>query len=199
MGAVVELKRRDLDGQPLPWLWVERDIGERPADVPRSLGAQPPRPQQMRHQRRRRGFAVRAGDGDAADALALQRPKTEIELRDDLHAGGAGGGQWRGVGWDARRSHDPCSGADPGQIVTTDLDSDARESAQRGDGGAAAVGLLGPVARVYAHVRARQQRRRSDAALAQPDNRHLAAPPGFRYHRTFSVARAIAAHITPSI
>ena len=198
MGAVVQLERRHLDRQPLVAIAAQRDVRERPPDISGRLGAQPRAAQQVRHQCGGRRLAVRARDGDAMRACGGQRAEAEVDLGQDRDPRFACGGErWRlrrhARGDDHRRGR-----AYPRQVVSPDVQ---RHAVERLEGGErlGAVGMVGRVARVHAHARPRQQLGRRHSALPQAHHRDHAVPPRLRNHRTFSVARAIAAHMTPRI
>ena len=196
VGAVVQLEGRDLDREPRIAVAPHGDVGERAADVPRRLGGEPRGAQQMGHQRGRSGLAVRSGDGDRARPRGGERAEAEIDFGQDGDAGSPGGHQWGRLGRDPGR-HDHRGGrADARQVVPPDVEGHAGQRAQVGER-VATVGVVGGVARVHPHAGARQQLRRRHPALPQAHHRDDAVPPRLRNHRTFSVARAIAAHMTP--
>ena len=196
MRAVVQLERRHLDGQPLIALGAERDVGEREADVPRGFGFEASDAQQMRDQGGGRRLAVRAGHRDAAHALRPRGAEAQVDLRNDLSARFPRGFQGRRVRRHAGRDHDAGRGADLRQVVVSHFHLDTGKPAQR-QCGVAGVGMIGRVAGVHARALAREQPRGGDTAVPQPEHGDDAAPPGGGDHRTFNVARAIAAHRKP--
>ena len=155
--AVVQLKRRDLETQPLVALVRHREVGHRPADVPCRRRLQARGAQQMGHQRGRRRLAVGSRDRDAARAglERRQRAEAEIELRDDLDTGVPRGGQHQRIGRHTRRYDHAGRVADLVQIVPSDLDIHPGHALEC-FGRFAGVGMSGRVAGVDPHPFARQ-------------------------------------------
>ena len=194
VGTVVQLERRHLDHEPLVGIALQRRFGERAPDVAHGFGAQPGRAQQVRHQGGRRRLAVGAGDRDAA--TGDEPPEPDVDLRHDRYAGAPRGHEGRRVRGNARRRHHGRREADPGEIVAPDLHHDAGQCPQLRES-IFTPGVVRRVARIHANPRVDQQPRRGDAAPPETHHGDFAAPPGVRDHRTFRVARAIAAHSTP--
>ena len=196
IGAVVQLKRRHFDHEPLIGIPLQRRLRQRAPDVPHGLRAQPGRAEQVRHQGGGRRLAVGAGDGDAAAGDEAAEP--DVDLRHDRDPGTARRDERRRIRGDAGRRDDRCRRADARQVVAPHFDDHPGERPQLGEALFTAR-MVRRVARVHPDPRMHQQARRGDTAPPQSDHGDLAAAPGVGDHRTLRVARAIAAHSTPRI
>ena len=117
---VVELKRAQLEREPVRRIRRERDVAQRPADVARRLGPQAGRHHRVRDERRRGGLPVGAGDPDASRSRP-QRQEPDIHFGVHLQARLAGPGQRRDVRRHAGRHHDRRRARDALEVVPAEL------------------------------------------------------------------------------
>ena len=200
----MELKRAQLQGEPVRRVGRERHVAQRPADVARRLGAKPGGGHRVRDERRGGGLAVGAGDARRSGSSA-ERQEADVHLGVDRRRRPRG-----------RRASGGTSGGTPGATTTATArpmraevvpaELDRRRRARAAPAAQALVRRAGAAVRgVDGHALApeqpRRRRRRSSpgptTATSRPVARQRSNSSTGHAQRTFSVESATRAQNSP--